>query len=99
MHSSQAQAPVEDGTTLAQRAQGALDTTVKAAGIASSVVDAGLGAKSSLVAAATRGLLGLASRVPLVGQIAGVLQDVFAVYEVCIHVTVVAGPTDAWCRL
>lgn len=62
-------------------------------GIVVSTVDAGLNAKSSLIAAATQGLLGLASRVPLVGHIAGVLQDLFAVYQVCAGAQGPAGRT------
>ncbi len=60
----------------------ALDATASRVYGVTSTVDAGLNAKSELIVAATQGLLRLASRVPLVGQIAGALQDLFTVYQV-----------------
>ncbi len=60
----------------------ALDATASGVYVVASTVDAGLNAKSELIVAATQGLLRLASRVPLVGQIAGALQDLFKVYQV-----------------
>ncbi len=60
----------------------ALDAVARGIDVVASTVDAGLNAKSELIAAATQGLLRLASRVPLVGQIAGALEDLFAVYKV-----------------
>ena len=60
----------------------ALDATASGVYVVASTVDAGLNAKSELIVAATQGLLRLASRVPLVGHIAGALQDLFTVYQV-----------------
>ena len=58
------------------------DAAAGAVGAVGSAIAIGQGAHSKVVLAATKGLLTLAGRVPLVGHLAAALQDLCDVYQV-----------------
>ena len=59
-----------------------VETAGAVVGVVTNVIAAGQGAHSPVILAATEGLLRLAGRVPLLGHVAGALQDLYALYQV-----------------